>query len=118
MASTSSVYGANEAMPFRETDKADLPVSFYAATKKASEAMAHSYAHLWNLPTPMFRFFTVSGPWGRHDMALFKFVDPILAGRPLDAYNHGKLSRGFQSDRRPVGKEVGSTDYTPWAPTP
>lgn len=95
IASTSSVYGANEALPFRETDKADLPVSFYAATKKATEAMAHSYAHLWTLPTTMFRFFTVYGPWGRPDMALFKFVDAILDGRPIDVYNEGKLSRDF-----------------------
>src|SRR3546814_4784959 len=82
-------------MPFRETDKADLPVSFYAGTKKATEAMAHSYAHLWNIPTTMFRFFTVYGPWGRPDMALFKFVDAILAGRPIDVYNQGNLSRDF-----------------------
>lgn len=95
MASTSSVYGANEAMPFHETDKADLQVSFYAATKKATEAMGHSYAHLWGLPTTMFRFFTVYGPWGRPDMALFKFVSAILEGRPIDVYNEGKLSRDF-----------------------
>lgn len=95
VASTSSIYGANEAMPFRETDKADLQVSFYAATKKAIEAMAHSYAHLWNVPTTMFRFFTVYGPWGRPDMALFKFVDSILAGQPIDLYNEGRLSRDF-----------------------
>lgn len=95
MASTSSVYGANEAMPFHETDKADLQVSFYAATKKATEAMGHSYAHLWNLPTTMFRFFTVYGPWGRPDMALFKFVSAILEGRPIDVYNEGRLSRDF-----------------------
>ncbi len=72
MASTSSVYGANEDMPFAETDKADTPMSIYAATKKATEAMAHSYAHLHDLPTTMFRFFTVYGPWGRPDMALFQ----------------------------------------------
>ena len=95
VASTSSVYGANEEMPFRETDKADLQVSFYAATKKAVEAMAHSYAHLWNVPTTMFRFFTVYGPWGRPDMALFKFVEAILDGRPIDIYGEGKLSRDF-----------------------
>ncbi|WOF44574.1 SDR family NAD(P)-dependent oxidoreductase [Sphingopyxis indica] len=95
IASTSSVYGANGAMPFRETDKADLQVSFYGATKKAVEAMAHSYAHLWDIPTTMFRFFTVYGPWGRPDMALFKFVDAILAGRPIDVYNEGMLSRDF-----------------------
>jgi len=95
IASTSSVYGANETMPFRETDKADLQVSFYAATKKATEAMAHSHAHLWDIPTTMFRFFTVYGPWGRPDMALFKFVSAILEGRPIDIYNGGNLSRDF-----------------------
>ncbi len=95
IASTSSVYGANEAMPFRETDKADGPLTIYAATKKAGEAMAHSYAHLWNLPTTMFRFFTVYGPWGRPDMALFKFTDAILDGRPIDIYNHGEMWRDF-----------------------
>lgn len=95
MASTSSVYGANEEMPFRETDKCDTPLTFYAATKKANESMAHSYAHLWNIPTTMFRFFTVYGPWGRPDMALFKFVDAILDGRPIDIYNHGEMYRDF-----------------------
>ncbi|MDU8944709.1 NAD-dependent epimerase/dehydratase family protein [Ovoidimarina sediminis] len=95
MASTSSVYGANEDMPFRETDKADTQLTIYAATKKANEAMAHSYAHLWDLPTTMFRFFTVYGPWGRPDLALFKFVDAILDGRPIDIYNHGEMYRDF-----------------------
>jgi UDP-glucuronate 4-epimerase len=95
MASTSSVYGANEAMPFRETDKADTPLTIYAATKKADEMMAHSYAHLWDLPTTMFRFFTVYGPWGRPDMALFKFAKGILEGRPIDVYNHGDMWRDF-----------------------
>ena len=95
MASTSSVYGANEDMPFAETDKADTPLTFYAATKKANEAMAHSYAHLWDLPTTMFRFFTVYGPYGRPDLALFKFVDAILDGRPIDIYNHGDMYRDF-----------------------
>ncbi|MDR7102094.1 NAD-dependent epimerase/dehydratase family protein [Croceicoccus sp. BE223] len=95
MASTSSVYGANEAMPFAETDKADTPLTFYAATKKANEAMGHAYAHLWNLPITMFRFFTVYGPWGRPDMALFQFVDAILEGRPIDVYNHGEMARDF-----------------------
>nr|WP_321454857.1 NAD-dependent epimerase/dehydratase family protein [uncultured Cohaesibacter sp.] len=95
MASSSSVYGANEEQPFRETDKVDLQMSFYAATKKANENMAHSYAHLWNLPTTMFRFFTVYGPWGRPDMALFKFTDAILDGRPIDIYNNGELYRDF-----------------------
>jgi UDP-glucuronate 4-epimerase len=95
MASTSSVYGANEDMPFPETDKADTALTFYAATKKANEAMAHSYAHLWDLPTTMFRFFTVYGPYGRPDLALFKFVDAILDGRPIDIYNHGDMYRDF-----------------------
>ena len=95
MASTSSVYGANEDMPFKETDKADTPLTFYAATKKANEAMAHSYAHLWHIPTTMFRFFTVYGTWGRPDLALFKFVDAILDDRPIDIYNHGDMYRDF-----------------------
>lgn len=95
MASTSSVYGANTQMPFTETEKADTQLTIYAATKKANEAMAHSYAHLWNLPTTMFRFFTVYGPWGRPDLALFKFVDAILDNRPIDIYNHGKMYRDF-----------------------
>lgn len=95
MASTSSVYGANVAMPFTEVEKADTPLTIYAATKKANENMGHSYAHLWNLPTTMFRFFTVYGPWGRPDLALFKFVDAILDGRPIDIYNHGEMYRDF-----------------------
>lgn len=95
MASTSSVYGANEDMPFSETEKTDTQLTFYAATKKANESMAHSYAHLWNLPTTMFRFFTVYGPWGRPDLALFKFVDAMLDGRPIDIYNHGEMYRDF-----------------------
>ena len=95
MASTSSVYGANTDMPFVETQKADTPLTIYAATKKATEAMGHSYAHLWTLPTTMFRFFTVYGPWGRPDMALFKFADAILKGRPIDIYNHGDMYRDF-----------------------
>ena len=80
IASTSSVYGANEDMPFKETEKGTTQLTIYAATKKANESMAHAYAHLWNLPTTVFRFFTVYGPWGRPDMALFKFVDAILEG--------------------------------------
>ncbi|OOY32533.1 NAD-dependent epimerase/dehydratase family protein [Thioclava sp. F36-6] len=95
MASTSSVYGANEDMPYAETDKADTQLTIYAATKKATESMGHSYAHLWNLPTTMFRFFTVYGPWGRPDMALFKFTDAILNDRPIDIYNHGEMYRDF-----------------------
>ena len=95
MASTSSVYGANVEMPYAETAKADTQMSFYAATKKANEAMAHSYAHLFDLPVTMFRFFTVYGPWGRPDMALFKFTRSILAGKPIDVYNHGDMKRDF-----------------------
>ena len=95
LASTSSVYGANTQMPYAETDKADTQMSFYAATKKANEAMAHSYAHLFDLPITMFRFFTVYGPWGRPDMALYKFTRNILAGEPIDVYNHGEMSRDF-----------------------
>ena len=95
MASTSSVYGANTDMPYAETHKADSQMTIYAATKKATEAMGHSYAHLWNLPTTMFRFFTVYGPWGRPDMALFKFVDAMLEGRPVDIYNNGDMYRDF-----------------------
>ena len=95
MASTSSVYGANEAMPFAETDRADHQLTIYAATKKATEAMGHAYAHLWHIPTTMFRFFTVYGPWGRPDMALYKFVDAILHDRPIDIYNHGQMYRDF-----------------------
>ena len=95
LASTSSAYGANEEMPYRETVKADHQMSFYAATKKSTENMAHSYAHLFNLPITMFRFFTVYGPWGRPDMALFKFTKAILNGDPIDVYNNGDMSRDF-----------------------
>ena len=95
MASTSSVYGANTKMPYAETDKADTQMSFYAATKKANEAMAHAWAHIHGLPITMFRFFTVYGPWGRPDMALFKFTRAILEGRPIDVYNHGEMWRDF-----------------------
>lgn len=95
MASTSSVYGANEAMPFGETDRADHQLSLYAATKKGMEAMAHAYAHLFAIPTTLFRFFTVYGPWGRPDMALFKFTSAILAGRSIDVYGEGRMARDF-----------------------
>lgn len=95
LASTSSVYGGNTNMPFAETDRADHPLTFYAATKKATELMSHSYSHLWRIPTTAFRFFTVYGPWGRPDMALFKFVDATLKGHPIDVYNHGVMSRDF-----------------------
>jgi len=95
MASTSSVYGANTDMPFDERQKADTPLTIYAATKKANEAMGHAYAHLHNLPTTMFRFFTVYGPWGRPDMALFKFTKGILEGTPIQIYNNGAMWRDF-----------------------
>ena len=95
LASTSSIYGANTDMPFMENQRADHPLTLYAASKKATELMAHSYAHLWSIPTTAFRFFTVYGPWGRPDMALYKFVDAIEAGRPIDIYNHGKMQRDF-----------------------
>lgn len=95
LASTSSVYGANTEMPYRETDKVDAQMSFYAATKKATEALAHSYAHLYDLPITMFRFFTVYGPWGRPDMAHFKFTRAILNGDPIDVYNNGEMMRDF-----------------------
>lgn len=95
LASTSSAYGANTQMPYAETDKADTQMSFYAATKKSNEVMAHSYAHLYDIPTTMFRFFTVYGPWGRPDMAPFKFTKAVLNGDPIDVYNHGDMSRDF-----------------------
>ena len=94
-ASSSSVYGANTKIPFAVEDNVDHPVSLYAATKKANELMAHTYSHLYGLPTTGLRFFTVYGPWGRPDMAIFKFVKAILAGQPIDVYNHGKMQRDF-----------------------
>jgi UDP-glucuronate 4-epimerase len=95
MASTSSVYGANTQMPFDEGHKADTPLTIYAATKKATEAMGHAYAHLHDLPTTMFRFFTVYGPWGRPDMAPIKFAKGITEGTPIDVYNNGEMWRDF-----------------------
>ncbi|MBP87496.1 MAG: capsular biosynthesis protein CpsI [Planctomycetaceae bacterium] len=94
-ASSSSVYGANTKMPFSVHDNVDHPVSLYAASKKANELMAHSYSHLYGLPTTGLRFFTVYGPWGRPDMALFLFTKAILEGQPIDVYNHGKMQRDF-----------------------
>ncbi len=94
-ASTSSVYGANTNMPFSVHHNVDHPVSLYAATKKANELMAHTYSHLYGLPTTGLRFFTVYGPWGRPDMALFKFTKNILEGKPIDVYNHGQHKRDF-----------------------
>ncbi len=94
-ASSSSVYGGNTKMPFSEHDSVDHPVSLYAATKKANELMAHTYSHLYGLPTTGLRFFTVYGPWGRPDMALFLFTKAILEGRPIDVFNHGDMQRDF-----------------------
>ena len=95
MASTSSVYGSSADTPFYETNETDRPITLYAATKKAGELMAHSYAHLWKLPTTMFRFFTVYGPWGRPDMAPLKFLEAIEEGRTIDVYNNGDMRRDF-----------------------
>lgn len=94
-ASSSSVYGLNRKMPFATDDSVDHPVSLYAATKKANELMSHTYSHLYNLPTTGLRFFTVYGPWGRPDMALFKFTKAILSGESIDVYNHGEMRRDF-----------------------
>lgn len=94
-ASTSSVYGGNSKLPFSELDPADAPISLYAATKKSGEVLAHSYSHLFDIPTTMLRFFTVYGPWGRPDMALFKFVAAILDQRPIAVYGQGAMRRDF-----------------------
>ena len=118
MASTSSIYGANTAMPYKETDKADTQMSFYAATKKANEAMAHSYAHIHGIPITMFRFFTVYGPWGRPDMAVWLFTEAIEQGKEIKVFNNGQLWRDFTyiddivtgviatADKPPVDKSV------------
>ena len=95
IASTSSVYGSNTNVPFDENQKSDTQMSFYAATKKANEVMSHSYAHIYNLPTTVFRFFTVYGPWGRPDMALFKFTKSILEDKEIEVYNFGDMKRDF-----------------------
>ncbi|MDO9271424.1 MAG: NAD-dependent epimerase [Rugosibacter sp.] len=131
-ASSSSVYGGNTKMPFSEADAVDHPVSLYAATKKANELMAHTYSHLYNLPTTGLRFFTVYGPWGRPDMALFLFTQAILDGRPIDVFNHGKMQRDFTyiddiaegvirvSDRSPAANPAFDKQQpdpaTSWAP--
>ena len=94
-ASTSSVYGGNPSMPYGETDRADSPLSLYAATKKSGEALVHSYSHLWSIPATCLRFFTVYGPYGRPDMALLKFATAIAAGQPIDVYGHGRMLRDF-----------------------
>ncbi|MFW7266472.1 NAD-dependent epimerase/dehydratase family protein [Gluconacetobacter sp. Hr-1-5] len=95
MASSSSVYGANTLLPFSEAHRCDHPLSLYAATKKAAEDLAHSYANIWRIPTTVMRFFTVYGPWGRPDMALFRFIANIHAGKPVTLYNNGEMARDF-----------------------
>ncbi len=112
-ASTSSVYGANTKIPFSEHDNVDHPVSFYAATKKANELMAHAYSHLFRLPCTGLRFFTVYGPWGRPDMAAFSFTRAILAGEPIDVYNHGKMKRDFTYVEDVAEGVVRTLDHVP-----
>lgn len=112
-ASSSSVYGANRKMPFAETDVVDHPVSLYAATKKANEALAHTYSHLYNLPTTGLRFFTVYGPWGRPDMAPFLFTKAIVAGEPIRVFNHGKMQRDFTFISDIVAGVLGVLDHVP-----
>ena len=125
-ASSSSVYGANRKLPFAVEDSVDHPVSMYAATKKANELMAHTYSHLFNLPTTGLRFFTVYGPWGRPDMALFLFTRKILAGEPIDVFNNGKHTRDFTYIDDIVEGVIRTLDtvpgpdpsYDPLAPSP
>jgi UDP-glucuronate 4-epimerase len=112
-ASSSSVYGSNRKLPFAVEDSVDHPVSLYAASKKANELMAHTYSHLFNLPTTGLRFFTVYGPWGRPDMALFLFTRKILAGDPIDVFNHGKHSRDFTYIDDIVDGVIRSLDRVP-----
>ena len=116
MASTSSVYGANTHMPFTETERVATPLTFYAASKLANEAMGHSYAHIYNLPITMFRFFTVYGPWGRPDMALFKFTKGIINGTPIDIYNNGDMWRDFTYVEDLVRGIAGLIDAAPQRP--
>jgi UDP-glucuronate 4-epimerase len=116
MASTSSVYGANTEMPFTETERVATPLTFYAATKLANEAMGHSYANIYDLPITMFRFFTVYGPWGRPDMALFKFTKGIIEGTPIDIYNNGDMWRDFTYVEDLVRGIAGLTDAAPQRP--
>ena len=112
-ASSSSVYGANRELPFSVQDPVDHPVSLYAATKKANELMAHTYSHLYNLPTTGLRFFTVYGPWGRPDMALFLFTRKILAGEPIDVFNHGHHTRDFTFIDDIVEGVIRTLDHVP-----
>jgi UDP-glucuronate 4-epimerase len=128
-ASTSSIYGGNTKIPFSETDRTDAPASLYAATKKSGEALVHSYAHLFGIASTCVRFFTVYGPWGRPDMALYKFTDAILKGSPIEVYGHGNMRRDFTyvddlvaamvrlADLPPqVGQPVASDSLSPIAP--
>jgi len=112
-ASSSSVYGLNETMPFSTRDNVDHPVSLYAASKKSNELMAHTYSHLFSLPTTGLRFFTVYGPWGRPDMALFLFTKAILEDRPIDVFNHGKMRRDFTYIDDIVEGIIRVIDHTP-----
>lgn len=112
-ASTSSVYGTNKEMPFTETQRTDSPMSLYAATKKSNELMAQSYKHLYNLPVTGLRFFTVYGPWGRPDMSAFKFIKAMLAGEPIDVYNHGNMARDYTYIDDIVSGILGALNHTP-----
>ena len=112
-ASTSSVYGGNTSLPFVETQPTEHPLTFYAATKKANESMAHSYAHLYGIPCTGLRFFTVYGPWGRPDMAFFSFTRAIIEGRPIAVFNHGKHTRDFTYVDDIVAGVVGALDDVP-----
>lgn len=112
-ASSSSVYGANRTMPFRIEDRVDRPISLYAATKRADELMSETYAHLFRVPQTGLRFFTVYGPWGRPDMALWKFTKAILEGRPIDVYNHGDMRRDFTYIDDIVAGVIASLDHPP-----
>ncbi len=125
-ASSSSVYGANKKLPFSVRDNVDHPISLYAASKKANELMAHAYSHLFQIPTTGLRFFTVYGPWGRPDMAVFSFTKAILEGKPIDVFNHGKMQRDFTyiddivegvllvADRPPAPGEESSPSSAPY----
>ena len=117
-ASSSSVYGGNEKMPFSEADAVDHPVSLYAATKKANEVMAHTYSHLYRIPTTGLRFFTVYGPWGRPDMAPLLFSRAVLAGRPIEVFNQGRMKRDFTHVDDIVAGVLGALDHPSGAPVP
>ena len=115
-ASSSSVYGMNAKVPFAETDNTDRPVSLYAATKKANEVIAHTYSHLYALPTIGLRFFTAYGPWGRPDMAYYKFTKNIIEGKPIEVYNEGKMSRDFTHISDIVDGVIRAIQYNPATP--